>query len=76
MKAIGGVGWQPLFTRLLNDWEVEDVERRLAQLGKVTLVDELEDTLRWTVTSNGLFSVKSLYMAFVKREGRNPFLSY
>ena len=36
-------------TRYFNDWEVEDVERLLVQLGKVTLVD-MEDTMRWTVT--------------------------
>ena len=39
------------------------MERLLAQLGKLTLVGELEDTLRWTVTREGLFSVKSLYTA-------------
>ena len=51
------VGWQPLFTRHFNDWEVEDLERLLARLGKITLGDELEDTLRWTLSRTGLFSV-------------------
>ena len=51
------VGWQSLFTRHINDWEVEDVERLFAQLDKITLVDDLEDTLMWTLASNNLFLV-------------------
>ena len=27
-----GEGWNPLFTRLFNDWEVEEVQRLLFQL--------------------------------------------
>ena len=69
------VGWQPLFTRHFNDWEVEDLERLLARLGKITLVDELEDTLRWTLSSTGLFSVKSLYKA-LKLKSSNIILHY
>ena len=42
---------------------MEDVERLLALLGKVTPVGEAEDNLRWTVTQGGCFAVKSLYMA-------------
>ena len=58
-----GEGWFPQFSGLFNDWEVEDVGRLLAQLGKVTLVNEVEDTLKWKVTQGGCFSVKSLCMA-------------
>lgn len=42
---------------------MEDVERLLALLGKLTVIDELEDTLRWAVTREGLFSFKSWHMA-------------
>ena len=38
-----GEGWHPLFTRPFNNWELEDVERLLAQLGQKILVDEEED---------------------------------
>lgn len=56
-----GEWWSPLFNIFFNNWEVEDVERLLAQLGKVTLVDEVEDATRWTVINGGVFSVKSMY---------------
>ena len=42
---------------------MDDVERLLALLGKVTPVDKVEDNLRWTVTQGGCFSVNSLFMA-------------
>ena len=63
------MGWKLTFTRLLNDCEVDDVGRLFTQLDKVTLVDELEDTLRWTVTTNGLFSVKPLHLSLISRWG-------
>ena len=59
-----GKGWNPLFTRLLNVWEVE---RFHSLIGKATVVDVMEDELIWNETRDGVFSVKSLYKALRPR---------
>ena len=51
-----GEGWNPLFTRLLNDWEVEGF---LSLIGKATVVDVMEDKWIWKENRDGFFSVKS-----------------
>ena len=52
--------WSPRFSKpskSFNDWEVEG--RRLIPL--------LEDRMLWKETSNGIFSVKSLYNDLASR---------
>ena len=49
----GGLGF--------NDWEVEEVERLLLTIRGRRLIPLLEDRMLWKETSNGIFSVKSLY---------------
>ena len=44
---IDGEGWNPLFTRLFNDREVE-VQRLLFQLGSEAVIEGREDRLSWT----------------------------
>ena len=54
---------EPLFTRLPNAWEVEDVGRLLSRLYKKKVVMVRDDTVRWMEGKNGAFSVKSIYKA-------------
>ena len=56
-----GEGWNPLFTRLFNDWEVEEVQRLLFQLGLEAVIKGREDRFSWIESKDGLFSVKLLY---------------
>ncbi|RVX20512.1 Transposon TX1 uncharacterized 149 kDa protein [Vitis vinifera] len=53
--------WSPRFSRPFNDWEVEEVERLLLTIRGARLSPLMEDRMMWKVTSNGSFSVKSLY---------------
>ncbi|RVW75414.1 putative ribonuclease H protein [Vitis vinifera] len=53
--------WSPRFSRPFNDWEVEEVERLLLTIRGARLIPLMEDRMMWKVTSNGIFSVKSLY---------------
>ena len=52
---------EPSFTRRFNDWELDEVENLLGRLcGERVMLDE-EDRVRWLVSKDGNFSVKSLY---------------
>ena len=53
--------WSPRFSRPFNDWEVEEVERLLLTIRGRRLIHLAEYRMLWKVTSNGIFSVKSLY---------------
>ena len=53
--------WSPRFSKPFNDWEVEEVERLLLTIRGARLIPLVEDRMMWKVTSNGIFSVKSLY---------------
>ncbi|RVW78519.1 putative mitochondrial protein [Vitis vinifera] len=53
--------WSPRFSRPFNDWEVEEMERFLLTIWGVRLIPLVEDRMLWKVTSNGIFSAKSLY---------------
>ena len=55
-----GGGWNPSFSRPLNDWEIEIVECFLSRIQNKVVVEEREDEVFWAVTKNGSFSVKSL----------------
>ncbi|RVW58897.1 putative mitochondrial protein [Vitis vinifera] len=59
-SGVEGV-WSPRFSRPFNDWEVEEVERLLLTIRGARLIPLMEDRMMWKVTSNGIFSVKSLY---------------
>ena len=50
-----------MFSRPFNEWEVEDVERLLKELGQLMLVDGSEDRVKWNLTTNGNFEVRLLY---------------
>ena len=62
-SATSGGGWNPIFSRPFNDWEVEEAERLLCGLGRYTLEEEVADEVRWKLTKAGVFTVKSMYKA-------------
>lgn len=46
---------------------MEEGDRFLCHISKVSVVDVLEDKLRWEETRDGVFSVKSMYKALWPR---------
>ena len=56
-----GDGWTPLFSRVLNDWEIELVERFLHKIQTFRVQREEENRVIWTASKCGVFSIKSLY---------------
>ena len=56
-----GDGWDPSFSRPLNDLEIEMVECFLSRIQDKVVIEEREDEVFWAVTKSGSFSVKSLY---------------
>ena len=56
-----GDGWNLLFSRALNDWEIEMVERFMLKIQAFRVQREDEDKVVWTTSRSGDFSVKSLY---------------
>ncbi|KAJ9691054.1 hypothetical protein PVL29_013294 [Vitis rotundifolia] len=56
-----GDGWTPLFVRAFNDWEVALVERLLQKIHTFRVQGEEEDSVIWTASKDGVFSIKSLY---------------
>ena len=58
---VGGKGWTPCFSRSFNDWEVVCMERFLAFLQRQRVCGDVQDTLIWSMTKSGKFTVKSLY---------------
>ena len=56
-----GDGWTFLFSRALNDWEIEMVEQFMLKIQAFRVQREDEDKVVWTASRSGDFSVKSLY---------------
>ena len=56
-----GGGWTLLFSRVVNDWEVELVEHFLQKIQAFRVKREVEYIVTWTTSRCGTFSVKSLY---------------
>ncbi|KAL6327673.1 hypothetical protein AAG906_022613 [Vitis piasezkii] len=67
MGSFGEEGFGVLVSRPFNDWEVEEVERLLLSIRGRRLNPLLEDRMLWKETSNGIFSVKSLYNDLASR---------
>ena len=59
----GRGGWNPCFSRALNDWEVEEAELFLGCLHGKRVLGDVDDKAVWTETKSGIFSAKSLYLA-------------
>ena len=56
-----GDGWTPLFSRTLNDWEIEMVEQFMLKIQAFRVQREDKDKVVWTTSRSGDFSVRSLY---------------
>ncbi|RVW12625.1 putative ribonuclease H protein [Vitis vinifera] len=59
----GRGGWNPCFSRALNDWEMEEAELFLGCLHGKRVIGNEDDKVVWTETKSGIFSAKSLYLA-------------
>ena len=59
----GRGGWNPCFSRALNDWEMEEAELFLGCLHGKRVIGDEDDKVVWTETKSGIFSAKSLYLA-------------
>ncbi|WJZ99896.1 hypothetical protein VitviT2T_018303 [Vitis vinifera] len=59
----GRGGWNPCFLRAFNDWEIEEAERFMERIQSKRVCEDVEDTVSWTETKSGKFSVKSLFIA-------------
>ncbi|KAL6320158.1 hypothetical protein AAG906_004667 [Vitis piasezkii] len=57
------MGWNPCFSRALNDWEMEEAELFLGCLHGKRVIGDEDDKVVWTETKSGIFSAKSLYLA-------------
>lgn len=55
------VSWDPHFIRDLNDWELEDFNRFLQVLYSVENRSSSSDMLIWSLSSKGIFYVRSCY---------------
>ncbi|RVW88905.1 hypothetical protein CK203_045052 [Vitis vinifera] len=58
---MGGGGWNPCFSRALNDWEVEEAKNFLERLHGRSVFEDVEDMVVWNKSKSGKFSTKSLY---------------
>ncbi|RVX12920.1 hypothetical protein CK203_010034 [Vitis vinifera] len=47
--------WNPCFSRVLNDWEVEEAERFLEHLHGKRVLGDVDDMVVWTETKSGKF---------------------
>ena len=69
-----GDGWDPSFSRPLNDWEFETMECFLLGIQDKVVVDEREDDVFWVVRKSGSFSVKS-FLSILEEVRVSPFPS-
>ena len=65
-------GWNPCFSRVLNDWEVEEAKISLEHLHGKRVLGDVDDMVVWTETKSGKFSAKSdedEYSRYILRKG-------
>ena len=62
--------WNLVFTRLNNDWEMEEVETFFSRLHGHVLRRGDEDVMFWRVSKKGFFTVKSFFSSIVPYIGR------
>ena len=53
--------WNPTFLRSFNDWEINDVVNLMTIIHSARLNPERQDSLVWSLTKSGIFTVKSCY---------------
>ena len=59
--GIGDGGWNPIFLRSFNDWEMEEVNRLLQVLYRKQIRPLMEDKIFFKGSKNDAFSVKIMY---------------
>ena len=59
----GWGGWNPCFSRALNDWEVEEAEIFLERLHGKRVLEDVDDMVVWNESKSRKFWAKSLYLA-------------
>ena len=57
----GDGGWNPIFLRSFNDWEMEEVDRFLQVLYRKQIRPLMKDKILFKGSRNDAFSVKSMY---------------
>jgi hypothetical protein len=65
----GVAQWNVVFTRLVQDWEVEMVLSFYARLPFYPIRHGAEDRLVWSISKRGHFEVKSFYKVLASQEG-------
>ncbi|RVW40434.1 Protein arginine N-methyltransferase 2 [Vitis vinifera] len=61
----GGGSWSPLFSRLFNNWELDEVCSFFVALNGKQIQQGVDDRVIWRETNCGKFLVKSLYKSLV-----------
>ena len=61
VQSPAGGGWNPSFSRPLNDWEIGKAGCFLSRIQDKVVVEERKDVAFWADTKSGSFFVKSLY---------------
>ena len=54
-------GWDLIFRKFLNDWEVDRVAKLLELLEKFPSITNVPDSLRWKHSKDGAFTVSRAY---------------
>jgi hypothetical protein len=64
----GRLQWDVIFTRPVQDWEMEMVLSFFEQLYSLTLRQGEDDRMIWSLSKKGIFEVKSFYTRLITRE--------
>jgi hypothetical protein len=65
----GVIQWNVIFTRPVQDWEIEMVLSFFARLYSMSVRHEEDDSLVWNLSKRGLFEVKSYYEVLSRKDG-------
>ena len=60
-RISGEGGWNPIFLRSFNDWEMEEVDRFLQVLHRKQIRPFIVDKILFKGSRNDAFSVKIMY---------------
>jgi hypothetical protein len=65
----GTIQWNVIFTRLVQDWEVEMVLSFFERLYSIQLRHGDEDRISWSPSNRSKFEVKSFYEVLTSQDG-------
>ena len=68
------LAWNLNFRRNLTDSEIDLLQRLMSSLSSVRFSPSLADSRAWSLSSSGLFTVKSFFLALSKVSNPNLFL--